>query len=548
MLWPGGAVAVCDTEKDQSSFAVVPDGAGGAIVAWQDNRAGLGYDIYAQKDLGRWRGPWTRNGVALCTATGAQRTPTIVSDGAGGAIVIWSDERPVTTADLYAQRISADGTVQWAADGVPLCRSTGTMSPRAVPDGAGGAIVTWEDYRNHSENVDIYARRISGDGVAQWTDNGVSLCSATGPQRFPTIVPDDAGGAIAIWNDQRSGDLWHMYAQRISGAGTPQWQTDGVVLSAGGEATGDILIPDGAGGAIAAWTSIGDLGAHIYAQRVSADGAVQWEVGGAPVCTAIPGGQGVPVIASDGAHGAIIAWHDYRNGTGNLDIFAQNINADGTLGDLATPALLSLASADVTADGVKLTWFAGGSGCASATVYRSLGGDTWTRIGEVVADGTGYLRYVDHVGAPATRVGYRLGIVDRDIESFHGETWVDLPSLELALRPVRPNPTQRGTLTVNFTLPSAAPTRIELLDVSGRRVVEREVGSLGAGYHALDLREGRRLAPGLYLVRLHAGCKRAGDAGGGAGLTGSYLESGRRWPDRRPPQQGGRRLSGAGGS
>ena len=43
------------------------------------------------------------------------------------------------------------------------------------------------------------------------------------------------------------------------------------------------------------------------------------------------------------------------------------------------------------------------------------------------------------------------------------------------------------------------------MDVSGRRVVEREVGTLGAGRHTLDLGQGTRLAPGLYLVCLRQG-------------------------------------------
>jgi hypothetical protein len=58
---------------------------------------------------------------------------------------------------------------------------------------------------------------------------------------------------------------------------------------------------------------------------------------------------------------------------------------------------------------------------------------------------------------------------------------------------------------VAFTLPTTAPAKLELVDVSGRRVVEREVGSLGAGPHTLDLGQGTRLAPGLYLVRLTQG-------------------------------------------
>jgi hypothetical protein len=48
-------------------------------------------------------------------------------------------------------------------------------------------------------------------------------------------------------------------------------------------------------------------------------------------------------------------------------------------------------------------------------------------------------------------------------------------------------------------------SEIELLDVSGRRVLAREVGSLGGGRHAVNLAEGRRVAPGLYWVRLTQG-------------------------------------------
>jgi hypothetical protein len=177
--------------------------------------------------------------------------------------------------------------------------------------------------------------------------------------------------------------------------------------------------------------------------------------------------------------------------------------------DGSTPVLISLASADVTADGVKLAWFMGGSESGVATVYRSPVGGEWTRIGEVTADGTGYLRYTDPIVATATRVGYRLGMVDAGIEGFYGETWIDLPAgeapLTFALDPVRPNPSRGGALMVRFSLPTTAPVRLELLDVAGRRVASREVGSLGAGQHAIDLGQGQHLAPGLYLVRLMQG-------------------------------------------
>jgi hypothetical protein len=43
--------------------------------------------------------------VAVCTAAGFQIAPTLVADGAGGAIVTWYDRRNSPDADIYAQRI-----------------------------------------------------------------------------------------------------------------------------------------------------------------------------------------------------------------------------------------------------------------------------------------------------------------------------------------------------------------------------------------------------------------------------------------------------------
>jgi len=59
-----------------------------------------------------------------------------------------------------------------------------------------------------------------------------------------------------------------------------------------------------------------------------------------------------------------------------------------------------------------------------------------------------------------------------------------------------------GALTVAFTLPSAEAANLELIDVSGRRLVARDVGSLGPGAHSVNLAEGTRIPPGIYLLRL----------------------------------------------
>jgi hypothetical protein len=103
------------------------------------------------------------------------------------------------------------------------------------------------------------------------------------------------------------------------------------------------------------------------------------------------------------------------------------------------------------------------------------------------------------------RYAYRLRIEDAGAERFVGETWVDVPSrTRLAIANIRPNPARRDAW-VTFSLPNGAPATLSLLDIAGRMIREREVGSFGAGTHQLNLVESGALEPGLYLVRVTQG-------------------------------------------
>ena len=167
-----------------------------------------------------WPGGSLAN-VPLCTATGDQSGAVSIPDGAGGAIVAWWDLRNgESNADIYAQRISAAGVAQWATDGVPVCTAASSqVYPKLVADGAGGAIVTWQEYR--SGTVDIYAQRISADGAVQWPSSGVAVCTVAGGEYDVVGVSDGAGGAMVPWWEFRNGGGGAFW-QRISAAGAVQ--------------------------------------------------------------------------------------------------------------------------------------------------------------------------------------------------------------------------------------------------------------------------------------------------------------------------------------
>ena len=329
--WQQNGIPICTAPRGQELPTIISDGAGGAIITWWDDRDPADYHIYAQRVDPSGTVLWTLDGVAVCTVEGGQFDPEIASDGAGGAIIVWRDLRNggYSYFDIYAQRVDPSGKTLWPADGVPICTSTGLQADyRIIADGVGGAIITWFDSRSGSDD-DVYAQRVDASGSVSWTVNGVPICTAVGDQDYPELVSDGSGGAIITWEDGRSAGNKDVYAQRIDASGVISWVANGVsVCSAIGNQENPCIVSDGAGGAIVAWPDY-RTGKHydVYAQRINASGALLWKANGAPICTAI-GNQSLPEVISDGVGGAIITWWDYRNGI-NYDIYAQRIDGSG---------------------------------------------------------------------------------------------------------------------------------------------------------------------------------------------------------------------------
>lgn len=339
--WPANGKAICTSAIAQVYIVMASDGAGGAVVAWQDNRVGT-YDIYAQHvfSTGLIDPAWPTNGRALCTAADQQQFPTIVSDGTGGAIVAWDDLRSGTgNYDIYAQHVLAGGTTDpvWPVNGRAVCTAPNNQwRPKSVSDGSGGVIVAWDDERGGTANSDVYAQHVQSGGLinSAWPANGRAICAAPDNQQYLAIVSDRVSGAIVTWQDRRSGVYLDIYAQHVLTTGLPDWQADGIPLCT---ATSDQYVPqivsDDEGGAIVVWQDNRVGSYDTYAQHVLPNGLIdpEWPIDGSAVCTAA-GEQVDALIISDGDAGAIVAWSDRRSVATDRDIYAQRVLDKGSLG------------------------------------------------------------------------------------------------------------------------------------------------------------------------------------------------------------------------
>ena len=330
IAWSGDPAlntVVCAAAGDQGSPVAVGDGYSGTIIVWQDFRSGTEWDIYAQRIDPVGAVLWTANGVPVCTASYDQISPAAVSDGQGGAIIAWQDKRG-SNYDIYSQRIDPAGDVLWTANGVPICSASyDQVSPVLVSDGSGSAIVIWQDQRNGSD-YDIYAQKIGASGKTQWTANGVAISKAASDQTSVTAVGDTDGGSIIAWQDERN-DSYDIYAQRVDSSCTLLWAASGVTIcTAAGHQISPAIVDDGSGGAIIAWQDgRSETNYDVYGQRVNPAGAMQWTTNGVPICAAAEDQSSLSAI-SDGSGGAIITWQDAR-GSINYDIYGQQVDSTG---------------------------------------------------------------------------------------------------------------------------------------------------------------------------------------------------------------------------
>jgi hypothetical protein len=493
-------------------FGVAGDGAGGAIVAWPQPWSS---EVRAQRLDATGAALWGAGGALVSFgSTLSANWIDAISDGAGGVIVVWwgfglDPETASFVYGLHAQRLNSAGARLWGNDGVLLAPSDGAIfRNRVTGDGSGGVYLAWEEVvlPFRSGAIRVQHRDAAGQLAAGWPAGGVVVASLTSSKLLAAISPDGAGGVVVGWGEARGGGSWAAYVQRVAADATVKWTAEGVRLTTN---TGDQLlsgiVPDGGGGAIGVWMDGAGTTWDVRAQRVNDVGATQWSPAGLAVCTAA-GNQYAPAMVTDGAGGAVVAWQDDRAFPVD-QIFMARIGAGGTLLwplDGVVPVMASVVSAEARGGVAHLEWHV--ASATHARIERSDDGVAWSTRATLDADGQGRIRFDDADVRPAHRYGWRLAIPAEGGVTRVGEAWLDMPSREsFALRGTYPNPSSHA-LSIAFSLPGAAAARLEVMDISGRRVWSRDVGALGAGPHEVPLPE---LRAGVYLVRLTQGSRSA---------------------------------------
>lgn len=278
---------VCTAPDYQFIIGMVSDGAGGAIIAWSDERGG-DCDIYMQRLSAAGKALWGHNGRFIFGGSNTQITSDLIPDGSGGVVFAAGDETAPYSNDYewYAKRVNSSGNVSWTS---ALIFTSENSAPyfKVISDGAGGVFLFWQ--KEISDNNRIFGQHVDGAGNILWTAGGIPVSSVEGYQYPPFAAADGRGGAYVAWeNYSGSPSYYDIFIQRIDGSGNLLWGQDGIRAYDYGVYSNQIyLLRDKSNGVYLAWPGedycIYGYCNNIRMQRFNSAGTRLWAEDGAVV-------------------------------------------------------------------------------------------------------------------------------------------------------------------------------------------------------------------------------------------------------------------------
>ena len=371
------------------------DANGNAVLVIADVRAGGDYDVYAYLVDPSGNLPWGQNGVMLSNDNELESSPLVKQMTDGTYVFAWRRVPGGSNARFVVQRLDAAGVPQLAANGVEvmvgvpwddpwnlgMVASTGgsfiltwttdlattpppspnhlhsqkfdltvaplwgsspiavydassTYGPEVQSDGAGGAFYAWSAVGGASPESSCWVQHIDASGIEVFPHNGVEVSGGAviyyGVEGdfFPTFA-QLGGDLIVFWRRDFLGTFGILYhevrRQRISATGQRLWGIAGIPLL--NNDAGDPHAFAAPNGAICIFRSQ----VQIQAQRVDGNGGLMWGQFGHTVSTYYPSsGPPLPHSAAAPDGSIITVWNKVRYM--DLDVFAQNLGLNGTLG------------------------------------------------------------------------------------------------------------------------------------------------------------------------------------------------------------------------
>ncbi len=318
-------------------------------VGWFDND-GSGFKLFVQRLSPAGEKSFDDAGLLVSDAPQSSSLVDwdLIADDDGACVVVFTDTRGGSDLDVIAQRITPTGAMQWGEDGKQISTNDDfEAAPRVSQDASTGEYhITW---LRSDANRGIYYQRLDAAGAEQVAAGGVRIAGdGTEGPGFHDVVAPTTGGFIMVYvRDTRTfSSPRHVRAQKYDSTGAAQWNGGAPVIIS--EASSIpiaqypqiALAPDN--GAAFAWSDFRDGDSDVYAQRVDANGAIQFPANGVTASTRTGRQQFEPAIAFVDDTLSFLCFFNDRNGSQSLrSIGVQRFDANGDrgIGDIPTDVL-----------------------------------------------------------------------------------------------------------------------------------------------------------------------------------------------------------------
>jgi hypothetical protein len=457
---------VLSTGEGNYSPKVTTTSVGNAIIAWPQEDV-----IHVQKISPTGSLPWGSSGITLAESGISFSWPQLMPVGADEFIMKYFEDSgtfPAITRHVYAQKYNAAGGTVWSS--ATVVSSAGGISPWTqifpfVNDGSDGFYIAWHDDRDNNQLASTWVQHISNAGAVMFTANGVEASTLGGRNHFyPQLdLPPGSSNVFVFWNEM-DGDQNNrgIYGQKISSTGTRLWASSGMVFI---EISPTDVYPEAVRHSptdVAVFYSqqISGMNYQLKAFRVDPDGGYLWTPTHKMICSVAS--EKVHVETNNFADNQwIMSWEDSRNG--QKDIYAQNIQLDGSLGPYDPQ--------DGTIEG--MVTLVGGS--AEVTMVTVTAGDVTTH-----PDATGFYSMVVNQGTYQV-IGDLSGYIPDTVNNVIVVTGETTENVDLTLE-VLPS----GTITGNVGLTGGTGDVTEVEVVAGYHVVNPD----SEGNYSIDIEIG----------------------------------------------------------
>jgi hypothetical protein len=315
---PGVVYAPADHNQ---SYPAIASNDTNSLLVWSDERGGSDADIYGARFAAQpvWPMVLDEASIAISTAANAQKNAAVASDGTN-YLVAWTDRR-ADTGDIYVCRVTSDGSVL-DPEGIPVSTALGYQGEPAVAFDGTNYLVVWTDERN--DGSDIYGARVTQDGTVLDTA-GIALVSDSAGQTAPAVAYDGAN-VLLVWGDTRN-DQGDICGARVSSDGT-LLDSAGFVIAAAPSLQHSPEIALGVDEALVVWVDMrGGPATDIYGSRITRDGEVLDSAGFAIATSTWY--EYDAKVAFDGTQ-YLVVWTD---AVAHGNVFGGRVATDGTVLD-----------------------------------------------------------------------------------------------------------------------------------------------------------------------------------------------------------------------